>query len=538
MTFSWNLQERGLEINMLHNIKNFWKIILKEKETLFWTFIFPIILGTFFYLTMSNLQSANFIVPANVAVVSDKIDFNNIDEKNKKNEADRKKENEKQIEKAKKLKNKKNEDKLKIKINDISPKKDNFDKNQNKNIKDIFKEKYDKEKIMLDVFSEMSYQQKYIDLENLEDKDIKNLKNEKIKIEEEYKKFKKARDINKEKSKVKDEDDNSEQRLFNIIYVKNEKILKTLLDEEIIVGILRFDEGKPKLEFQKEGIYQTILRSSVSEVYEKITATEKKMDQKSDKIMEDIKKEAMKGKIPTENEIEKRISSEFEDIVNEIVNAKSDFKIIKHNSPDLVSSYYYTLIAMTILYQSIFMIYLTENFIPNRSVRSSRVSVSVTPKISFILAGFFVSFILQLLGIGILILFLKFVVQINVIYDISKFILIIIISTLFSSSFGFFLSNIINKKAGDVQSIAIGFIMMMSMFAGMMSHEFKYAIDKNAPLINKINPAALIVDSIYNSSNLENNTRFYKNIGLLVIIGLILFITGYIFILQTRDKKE
>ena len=97
MTFSWNLQERGLEINMFHNIKYFWKIILKEKETIFWTFIFPIILGIFFYLTMSNLQSANFIVPANVAVVSDKIDFNNIDEKNKKNEVDRKKENEKNI---------------------------------------------------------------------------------------------------------------------------------------------------------------------------------------------------------------------------------------------------------------------------------------------------------------------------------------------------------------------------------------------------------------------------------------------------------
>lgn len=530
---------------MLHNIKYFFKILLKEKETLFWTFVFPIILGTFFYLTMSNIQNANFIVPVNLAVISNKIDFKDIDKKNEKKEKDRLEENKKELEDSSEDKDYTAEkENFKNKINkSLSKEIDEKFFAPNKSVKDILKEKYDKEQIILDIFSEMAYEEKYIDLKKIEDKDIKKLKNKKDEIEKEYKSFKKEKDKIKEKEKDQEAKSKTEEiklnekRIFNIIYVKNEEVLKKLLDEEIVVGICRFEDGKPKLEFKKSGLYETIARSAVGEIYEKLNGIEKSLEQKADLIESDIKKGFMVGKVPTKAEIEDRVYSELENVVNEMINAKSNLKVLKHNSPDLVTSYYYTLIAMTILYQSIFMIYLTENFIPNRAPRSARVSMSVTPKIVLIISGFFVSFILQLIGIGILILFLKFVVKINVIYNVLKFILIILISTVFASTLGFFASNMINKKAEDVQSITIGFIMIMSMCAGMMSHSFKYAIDKNVPIVNKINPAALIVEAIYSSSNVESAGRLYKSLGILSLIGLILFGIGLTLVSKRRKNK-
>lgn len=530
---------------MFHNIKYFFKILLKEKETLFWTFIFPIILGSFFYLTMSNIQNANFVVPINLAVISDKIDFEDVDKKNEEKEKSRLKENKKELEEFigdnDYITEKEN---LKSKIdNSLSKKIDKGFHASDKNVKDFSKERYDKEQIILDIFSEMSYQEKYIKLKKIEDKDIKDLKIKKDEIEKEYKNFRKEKDkIRKNKNKEEDKNKikdikSNEKRIFNIIYVENEEILQRLLDEEIVVGICRFKDGEPKLEFKKSGLYETIARTAVSEIYEKINGIEKALEQKADTIEEDIKKDFMMGKNPTKAEIEDRVYKEMESVVNEMADAKSNLKVLKHNSPDLVTLYYYTLIAMTILYQSTFMIYLTENFIPNRAPRSARVSMSTTPKAVLIISGFCVSFIFQLIGIGILILFLQFVVKINVIYNLLKFLLIIIISTLFASSLGFFASNIINKKAEDVQPITIGFIMLMSMCAGMMSHGFKYAIDKNIPIINKINPAALIVEAIYSSSNAESIGRLYKSLGSLSVIGLILFVIGLILVSKIRKNK-
>ena len=41
-----------------HNLKYSIKILLKNKVLIFWTFAFPIILGTFFHMAFSNLVSS------------------------------------------------------------------------------------------------------------------------------------------------------------------------------------------------------------------------------------------------------------------------------------------------------------------------------------------------------------------------------------------------------------------------------------------------------------------------------------------------
>ena len=53
----------------IHNFKYSFKILLKNKMLIFWTFAFPILLGTFFYMAFSNIESSEKIDILNIAIV-------------------------------------------------------------------------------------------------------------------------------------------------------------------------------------------------------------------------------------------------------------------------------------------------------------------------------------------------------------------------------------------------------------------------------------------------------------------------------------
>ena len=47
------------------------KTLIRDRETLFWTLFFPIILGTFFFLGLSGISGAGQFDPIDTAVVVD-----------------------------------------------------------------------------------------------------------------------------------------------------------------------------------------------------------------------------------------------------------------------------------------------------------------------------------------------------------------------------------------------------------------------------------------------------------------------------------
>ena len=59
-----------------HNFKYSLKILFRNKSLIFWTFIFPIILGTFFNLAFKDIENNEAFHPFNIAVVESN-DFNN-----------------------------------------------------------------------------------------------------------------------------------------------------------------------------------------------------------------------------------------------------------------------------------------------------------------------------------------------------------------------------------------------------------------------------------------------------------------------------
>lgn len=54
----------------LHNFKYSFLFLLKNKSLVFWTFFFPIILGTFFYMTFSNIENNEKLKKINISIIN------------------------------------------------------------------------------------------------------------------------------------------------------------------------------------------------------------------------------------------------------------------------------------------------------------------------------------------------------------------------------------------------------------------------------------------------------------------------------------
>ena len=106
-----------------------------------------------------------------------------------------------------------------------------------------------------------------------------------------------------------------------------------------------------------------------------------------------------------------------------------------------------------------------------------------------------------------------------------------LIGGLLSASFGYMICVSINKSEGILSFLVSGLGVLLSFLSGMMSVDVKYAIDTNFPIINKLNPAALITDNFYNSFAGKDLMASYTNLGIMLVMTLIF---GYIAFRKLR----
>ncbi len=55
----------------------------------------------------------------------------------------------------------------------------------------------------------------------------------------------------------------------------------------------------------------------------------------------------------------------------------------------------------------------------------------------------------------------------------------------------------------------------------------KYIVDKNIPIVNKINPASMITDGFYSLYYYDTLDRYFFNIASLLIFALIMIAISY-----------
>ena len=299
-------------------------------------------------------------------------------------------------------------------------------------------------------------------------------------------------------------DKSSKDRLFNTKYVSKEEAKKLLKDEKII-GYLELKDGKSNLTFNYNGINQTIFKYVVDEINDASMAVDS-MLQTSDSInFQEMysKIESMMG-----NNVE----------IKNTASANLDYMMIE----------FYTLIAMTCLYGGILSMVSINKVLPNISNKGKRVGVSPAKKSTVILSSLVASLIAQLIGLALLFLFTIFVIKVDYGDNLLLVMLLAFIGSFAGLALG--LAVGVNVKASDnaKTGILIAISMAGSFFSGMMGVTMKYIIDKNIPIINKLNPANFITDGLYSLYYYDNLDRYILNVVSLLVFAFILIAISFV----------
>ena len=369
----------------IHNFKYTLKTLFKNKMLIFWTYAFPIILGTFFYLAFSNIENSEKLDIIDIAIV-----------KNEKYESDL-----------------------------------------------IYKEIFD----------------------NLSDK-------------------------------------NNKDQIFNIKYVNKEEQAEKLLKND-----------KIKVNIKENGINETIFKSVVDEIYS------------TKKIMNNIVSDELSNLNVNSAQINyNEIYADITDIIN---NSKVKIKDVSSSNLSYTMIEFYTLIAMSCLYGGILGMVAINNILPNMTNIGKRVNVSPSNKFSLIISSTLASYIVQIIGVGILFIYTIFVLKVDYGSNLPLIILLSLVGSLAGLSLGIFVSSVFKLNDNAKTGILISFTMLGCFLSGMMGITMKYIVDKNIPIINKINPASMITDGFYSLYYYDTTERFYFNVISLIIFSIIMLILSF-----------
>ena len=189
---------------------------------------------------------------------------------------------------------------------------------------------------------------------------------------------------------------------------------------------------------------------------------------------------------------------------------------------------FYTLIAMTCLYGGMISMTAINQNLANISNNGKRIEVAPTKKSTIILSSLCSSYLIQLLGLLLLFIYTIFVLNVNYGNNLLLIILLSVVGSLTGLSLGLSIGVLTKKGEGAKIGILLAITMIGSFLSGMMGVTLKYIIDKNIPILNKINPASMITDGFYSLYYYSNLNRYYFNIVSLLIVSSILIILSVI----------
>ena len=310
-------------------------------------------------------------------------------------------------------------------------------------------------------------------------------------------------------TKVLDEISNSDEPLFSIEYVTYEKAQKMLREEEIKV-IFKTTADDVDIEVKNDGITMTIASYFVSQY----------------KAQEAVILDTM------QNHPEK-LGTVIETFMSDGAELNENIPLTSGNMNPYIQ-YFYNLLAMVCLYGALTGLAIATDSQANLSPIGARRCCSPTNKLVSVTAEVLAKYIAQVLCISVSVTYIIFVLKVDMGDRIHMVYLSSAIGSLVGITMGFFVGSIGRMS----ESVKVAVIMTVSMSAsflsGLMIGNMKAVLAKRAPIVNELNPAAMISDMFYCLNIYTDYERYTEKVISILILSAVFTIGGYF---MTRRKK-
>lgn len=299
----------------------------------------------------------------------------------------------------------------------------------------------------------------------------------------------------------------TESELIKVVYTTKEEA-ERLLKKNKVMGIYS-NEEEISLMVSGEGISQSILKS-ILEQYNRTAAA-----------FSDI------------------MAAHPEGMAQAVQALEGEWSYLKEASVtdkemDMMTDYFYALIAMSCLYGCFMGSKCAIEFKADMSELAARRTAASTNRFLILCAEVGAKVLVQFCCTVAGVIYLRYVMKVDLGTEMLRMLLVILLGSLVGVLTGVFIVSIGKGKASLKEGICVGFTMVECFLAGLMVDGMYRIVEEYAPLVNRINPAALILKAMSSMNIYDTYAKYNQCVLSLVIISAVLGIGSYLLVRRER----
>lgn len=170
----------------------------------------------------------------------------------------------------------------------------------------------------------------------------------------------------------------------------------------------------------------------------------------------------------------------------------------------------------------------------NLSALGARRSITPTHKLKLILTDMLVLFLIHFFNILILNLYIGKLLGIHLGDDLPSLLLVNLMGSMIGVCIGVTFGCVSKLSLESKISLTVAITLVPGFLAGLMFGEMKNLIELHCPVINRINPAAVLSDAFYCMGVYNDTARFHRCILILGAMCILLLIIAFLAIRRER----
>ncbi len=198
------------------------------------------------------------------------------------------------------------------------------------------------------------------------------------------------------------------------------------------------------------------------------------------------------------------------------------------------AQFFYALIGMASLYGCFLGFQSSLDMQANLTALAARRCASPVNRMKTILSETAVSFGLHFVNMMILLGYMKYILRLDFSGSYLAMLPVLLVGSITGVTMGMFITSIGRMGEGSKAGIMVGVSMTFSFLAGLMNGEMKNLIDRHAPVVNRLNPAALISDALYCMNVFDAPARYRED--MLILSAICVLLAAGTFLVIRRER--
>lgn len=201
---------------------------------------------------------------------------------------------------------------------------------------------------------------------------------------------------------------------------------------------------------------------------------------------------------------------------------------------DGTAQFFYALLGMACLYGCFIGYRSAMEIQANLTPLAARRCAGPVHRLSLVVTEVLVSFGIHFVNMLLLLAYMKFVLKLEFAGSYVEMIPVILMGSMIGVTMGMFITSAGKMGEGVKVGIMVGISMAMSFCAGLMNADIKNVVDQNIPLLNRVNPAALVSDALYCLNVYDAPERYAQDMMILAVLCVLLIAGTFLIIRRER----